>query len=59
MPDLVGQNITYSDSTSFGMSVPTTFNDVSGNVFNWDKMMYGPELDQQWNYIISDPTTSV
>ena len=47
VPYLVGQNITYSDSTGFDMSVPTTFNDVSGGLFNWDKMMYGPELDQQ------------
>jgi hypothetical protein len=59
VPYLVGQNITYSDSTGFDMSVPTTFNDVSGSLFNSDKMMYGPELDQQWNYIIPDPTRSV
>jgi hypothetical protein len=59
VPYLVGQNATYSDSTGFDMSVPTTFNDVSGSLFNSDKMMYGPELDQQWNYIIPDPTRSV
>jgi hypothetical protein len=58
-PYLVGQNITYSDSTGFDMSVPTTFNDVSGSLFDWDKMMYGLELDQQWNYIIPDPMTRV
>jgi hypothetical protein len=59
VPCLVSQSTTYSNSTGFDMSVPTTFNNVSGSLFNWDKMMYGPELDQQWNYTIPDPTTSV
>jgi hypothetical protein len=37
VPYLVGQNVTYLDSTGVDTSVPTTFNDVSGSLFDWDK----------------------
>jgi hypothetical protein len=53
------QNITYSDSTGFDTSVPTTYHDVSGNLLDWDKVMYGSELEQQWNYVMPDTMTSV
>ena len=41
VPYPVGQNITYSDSTGVNMSVPTTFSDVSGSLFDWDNRCTG------------------
>jgi hypothetical protein len=59
LPYLGDQNITYPDSTGFDTSIPTTFNDVSSSSLDWDKIMYGSELDQQWNYVLPDMMTSV
>lgn len=58
-PYLGDQDITYTGSMEFDASVPATLDDVSGMLPDWDKIMYGTELDQQWNYVLPDTITSV
>jgi hypothetical protein len=53
------QNVPYSDITSFETPVPVTHNHGSGNLPDWDKIMYGSELDQQWNFVLPDTMASV
>ena len=59
MPYLEDQNVTYTDATVLNSSISATFNEFPSGSVDWDKLMYGSELDQQWNYVMPDAMTGM
>jgi hypothetical protein len=46
------QTTTYDATTGLDSSSPVAFNRVPHSSLDWDRMMFGAELDQQWNFVI-------
>ena len=59
LPYMGDQNTTYTDTDDLDSLVPISFNDFPSDSFDWDKLMYGSELEQPWNYVTPDTSTSV
>ena len=59
LPYMGEPNTEYTDAAALDPSIPANFTDFPSDFFDWDKLMYGPELEQPWNYVMPDTSTSV